>query len=265
MICPNCGKTPPEPYAADCPSCGIVFAKWKPRALEPGRAAPVEGLAPVDAATAAGKASVLSRLAWAAVAACAVGGGIYFRPSARAQRLFEEGARLKAQGFVEESRRALTAAVAIDPGGVGVRAGRFLRTKLPVHRVAEDAVDRNIQGFNSMAKCDLDGGAAIFMTLTQQYPDFEWPYGNLAIIYSHRGAQGQAEVSLRRALAINPCYVAGWLHLADVQIRRGDAAGRTSAIDSALQCDPEDWLARTMQADASINSDTYMDVHLCQQ
>lgn len=263
MNCPNCGKTPPEPSALDCPSCGVVFAKWKPRAVDPGQAAPAAGAAPVAATAAVGKTPVMSYLLWVALAAGAVGGVFYCLPSSRAQRLFEQGARLKGQGRIEESRRALSAAVALDPGGVGVRAGRFLRTKLPVHPVAADAVTANIQGFNSMAQCDLDGAVAIFSNMTQQYPEFEWSYGNLAIIYSHRGAQGQAEESLRRALSINACYVQAWLHLADVQARRGDAAGRTSAIDSALQCDPEDWLALQMRADASVNSDTYMDVHLC--
>jgi hypothetical protein len=200
---------------------------------------------------------------WVALAAGAIGGVKYFLPSSRAQRLLEQGARYKLQGRVEDSRRALLAAMAVDPGGVGVRAGRYLHTKLPLHPVAADAVVRNIQGFNSMSSCNLDGAAAIFSALTQQYPDFEWPYGNLAVIDSHRGAQGKAEDEARRALSINDCYVAGWLHLADIKRRGGDEAGRESAIDSALLCDPEDGLALRMREDASVNSDSYMDVHLC--
>lgn len=258
MDCPNCGKTPPDPSATDCLSCGIVFAKWKPRAVDPA----VEG-APVRASTAVGKPSTLSRLLWVALAAGAVGGGRYLLPSSRARRLFQEGVRLKVQGRIEESRRALSAAAAADPGGVGARAARFLRTKLPVHSFPSDAVTRNIQGFNSMAACDLDGAVAVFSGLTQQYPDFEWPYGNLAAIYSHRGDQGLAEDEARRALSINDCYVTAWLRLADAKGRGGDAAGRSSAIDSALQCDPDDWLALRMREDAGVASDSYMDVHLC--
>lgn len=264
MTCPNCGKNPPEPSAPDCPFCGVVFSKWRPRENAPAGSTSDEPSSSVRAAAApAGRASLGTKLMWVAVAAVSLGGVRYFLPSSRAQRLFEKGARLKGQGRVEESRHALQAAMATDPHGVGVLAGRYLRTKLPVHPVSQDAVNRNIQGFNAMANCNLDGADSAFSALTQQYPDFEWPYANLAEIYSHRGDQGRAEEVARRALSINDCYVMAWLRLADIKGRGGDAAGRTSAIESALQCDPEDWLAQQMGADAAVDSDRYMDVHLC--
>jgi len=60
MTCPNCGASGAD-GAAECASCGVVFAKWKPR---PERAAPA----------AAQEASWPSRAAafWAAAAALAV-------------------------------------------------------------------------------------------------------------------------------------------------------------------------------------------------
>jgi hypothetical protein len=62
--CPNCGTLAPG-GAAECASCGLVFAKWKPRAERPEPAAPSAPARLPDAAFWGGVAA-LTALAFAA-------------------------------------------------------------------------------------------------------------------------------------------------------------------------------------------------------
>lgn len=170
------------------------------------------------------------------------------KQDAAAQKYYDDGILYKEQGLVERSRAALAKAVELSPGTVGIRAARFMRTKLPAAGVPCAAITRNIDGYNRMTACDLAGAAAVFEGCISDYPGFEWPYNNLAMIYIHRQSYSKADELLKKALAINSCYVNAWVHLAESRSRAGDAAGRAEAVAAALKCDPEDVTARRMRA-----------------
>jgi tetratricopeptide (TPR) repeat protein len=244
MKCPHCAQAFDDAIK-ECPGCGLVLAKWRPPGGSPGA-----GAAP--AATAGGGSALFAQIKWLALVSAALAVGYRYLPSSRAQRFYDQGRAYKQAGWIDQSRYALSQAVELDPRGVGIKATRYMRTKLPSHPVPGEAVSRNVEAYNRMMSCDFDGATAGFTALIRDYPDFEWPYGNLSVIYIKRNELAEAERTLRASLALNDCYVIGWLHLADAKARAGDSAGRAAALDSALKCDPEDNLALAMKANPSV-------------
>src|ERR1700722_17370107 len=116
-------------------------------------------------------------------------------------------------GWTEQARDALLLANEIDPTEVGPRALRYLKTKIPRHPVPHHAVQKNIEGYSQFLRGDVSGAMKTFEELVDQYPDFEWPYGNLGAVYIKQGKLSNAQSILNKALDINESYLNGWLHL----------------------------------------------------
>lgn len=141
-----------------------------------------------------------------------------------AQEYYDLGVRYKNAGWTEQARDALQLAIELDPeGDIGRHALRYLRSKIPRFPVPMLAVQTNIQGFNEMASGDAAAARETFEELIEEYPDFEWPMGNLGSLMLQWGNIDEAKKHLLRAVEINPYYLNGWLHLA-----------RTYAVDSNL-------------------------------
>ena len=73
---------------------------------------------------------------------------------------------------------------------------------------------------------------AVFVKLTEDFPDLPEPYNNLAVLYSKQGQYEQARRSLESAIRTNPSYATAYENLGDVYAKLA-----SQAYSKALQID----------------------------
>lgn len=140
-----------------------------------------------------------------------------------AAEYYELGLKYKEIGWTEQARDALAFAIELEPEGEsGKLAASYLRTKIPRHPVPLVAEQTNIHGFNQFCSGDEDGAKETFEALISEYPDFEWPYGNLGCLFIQLGDVAKAKKILRKAIDINPHYVNAWLHMSRAEALDGN-------------------------------------------
>lgn len=161
-----------------------------------------------------------------------------------ARSYYEEGLECKRRGWVEASRRALSMAVEMDKGEVGHLAALYMRAYLPAHPVTREAQDLNIRGYNLQFGGRPEEARRAYRECIQRYPDFEWPYGNLGALMVSQGEVQEGIEVLEKALAINPSYRNGLLHMAHAHLARGDRAAACAYFRRALAADPMDRAVR---------------------
>ncbi len=156
-----------------------------------------------------------------------------------AEEYWQLAVRYKQVGWTEQARDALTTAIELDGDGpVGIKARSFLRSKIPRYPVPLMAEQLNIQGYNQMFVNENEA-QRMFENLVKDYPDFEWPYGNLGSLLIKRGRLETAQELLVKAVQINPYYINGWLHLSRVYAIQEnfsaaeDCLQRVTAIDAS--------------------------------
>lgn len=157
-----------------------------------------------------------------------------------AQQYYELALRYKQAGWTEQARDALTLAIELDGDGPwGQKASSFLRSKIPRYPVPLMAEQLNIQGYNQMY---LNEGEALrtFETLVEEYPDFEWSYGNLGSLLIKRSDLNRAEELLIKSVQINPYYINGWLHLSRVYAIQSRFAEADDCLKRVTRIDPDD-------------------------
>ncbi|HEY9784202.1 MAG TPA: tetratricopeptide repeat protein [Candidatus Obscuribacterales bacterium] len=165
-----------------------------------------------------------------------------------AEEYYRLGVEYKSMGWTEQARDALLLAQETDPESeTAIRARRFLKTKLPRFPVPLLAEQKNIEGFNQMATGNSDAAKQTFLELIADFPDFEWPYGNLSVLYLQESKTEEAKNLLVRALEINPEYVNGWLHMAAAKGMDGDFRGAKECVKRALEADPTDSASLAMK------------------
>jgi tetratricopeptide (TPR) repeat protein len=158
-----------------------------------------------------------------------------------ARQYFDLGVKYKAAGWTEQARDSLNLAIELDHDGASGRsAAVFLATKIPRHPVPLVAEQLNVEGFNRMQRGDLEAAKELFASLIQEYPDFEWPYGNLGSLLVQQGDLSGAREILNKALEINANYVNGWLHLARASAVDSDFDGARECLVRAANADPND-------------------------
>lgn len=153
----------------------------------------------------------------------------------------------KSMGWTEQARDALLMANEVDPQDVGPKALRYLRTKIPRHPVPHHAVKKNIWGHSLFIRGELEEAKKIFQELIKDYPDFEWPYGNLGAVYIQQGKISNAKDILAKAIDINENYLNAWLHLARARAAVLEIREAQSCVDKALRLDPDDHPAQSLK------------------
>ncbi len=171
-----------------------------------------------------------------------------------ADKYFELGKKYKQVGWTEQSRDSLTRSTKLDPNGVGKSAELFLHAYVPRYPVVEEAVHKNIVGFNQMASGNNDAAITTFKECIKEYPNFEWPYGNLGSVYTRTGKIAEAKDVLTKAVTINPDYVNGWVHLAEANLKDGDYAGARESLSKASAADPESPLVKLLSLELDAKS-----------
>ena len=89
-----------------------------------------------------------------------------------------------------------------------------------------------------MMSGELGAAKAVFKELIQNYPDFEWPYGNLGSLFIQEGRIDLAQDVLEKALQINRFYLNAWFHLTRARILASDFAGARKCLDEIESIDP---------------------------
>lgn len=156
------------------------------------------------------------------------------------REFYELGVHYKELGWTEQARDALTYAIEGDENGDwGRKAKNFLQARLPRFPVPLMAEQRNIAGHNLMVSGDIEAAREIFEDLIEEYPDFEWPYGNLGFLFLGEGDILKSQKILEKALSLNPNYVNGWLHLARVKALSEDFKGAYECLEKAAVILPD--------------------------
>ncbi|MBZ0189329.1 MAG: tetratricopeptide repeat protein [Candidatus Obscuribacterales bacterium] len=157
------------------------------------------------------------------------------------QQYYQLGLKYKECGWTEQARDALQLAIEIAPtSNWGVLARRFLGAKIPRHPVPLVAEQTNIQGFNLLFSGKLEEAKSTFEILIAEYPDFEWPYGNLGSLLIRQGKIGEAIEVLKKAVDLNHDYINAWLHMARGFALLGLLSESHACLDRILEIDPDD-------------------------
>jgi tetratricopeptide (TPR) repeat protein len=164
-----------------------------------------------------------------------------------ASAYYDLAQRYKSMGWTEQARDACLQVREIDPDSeVADLAMRFLRTRIPRLPVPHAAVQKNIEGYNELARGDLEAAERTFKALTKDYSDFEWPYGNLGLLYIRKGEIDRAKEVLWKALDLNGNYVNAWVHLARARAICLELSDARTCIDKAMALDPDDHNAKSL-------------------
>lgn len=155
---------------------------------------------------------------------------------ASAARLYLISQEYKDKGWIEDAREASQKAIEKGSGDRSAKAAaQFVRFALPKFPVSQDAQDRNVDGFNALASGDYNAAEKIFRALIKDYPNFEWPLGNLASSYIERGKFADAEPLVEQALKINPDYLNGRYYKVLILSRSKSPKLRLEALSLARQ------------------------------
>lgn len=134
------------------------------------------------------------------------------------------GISYKDKGWTEAARICMQVANFANPWSeFAKRADAYSKARLPAHPISEEAQQGNIEGFNLDAEGRTDEAIVVFKSLIARYPDFEWPYNNLAGIMLDNNDPEAARVLSSKALQINPYYANAHMTLADALQRCGES------------------------------------------
>lgn len=106
------------------------------------------------------------------------------------------------------------------------KADQFLATH------PRDARMRFLKGLAVAEQGRSVEATAIFVKLTEDFPDLPEPYNNLAVLYSKQGQYDQARRALESAIRTNPSYATAYENLGDVYAKLA-----SQAYSKALQVD----------------------------
>lgn len=157
-----------------------------------------------------------------------------------AERYYQAGLYQKKLGHTEDSRRALLTAIKKDKGEIGFKALSFLRSHLPAHPVSREAEQLNIEGYNLDHSSKPVEAEKVWLDCIAQYPNFEWPYSNLASLYLRQGKTDDALRLLERAVEINPFYTNALRNLSETHLALGNREKAIEYAREAVQSDPTD-------------------------
>lgn len=125
---------------------------------------------------------------------------------------YELGLLYRIGGLVGLAREALSRVVELAPtSAMAAKAGLVLRGQLPRVPVPPAAEARNIEAFNLM-RTNPEAAKEKFKALMNDFPDFEWPFSNLAWMYFEEGKVEEAQGLAKYLLSVNPEHVRS-LHL----------------------------------------------------
>lgn len=171
-----------------------------------------------------------------------------------AKEYYDLGVRYKGAGWTELSRESLNKAIALDPNNIGKKAEMYRKTKLPHNPVPGDAVNMNIRAFNE-AIFNQKGAENTWLNCIEKYPDFEWPYSNLASLYVKNKRYDEAEELYKKALELNPYYVNALIGMAQLQIAKDNKSAAEKYVRKVLEYEPDNAEAQILKLAVTIKDE----------
>ena len=100
---------------------------------------------------------------------------------------------------------------------------------------------RLLQGVAHTENGQLEQAKAVYVRLTQEFPELPEPHNNLATIYAQESKFALARESLEMAVRLNPNYAVAHENLGDVYVRLArEAYARAASLDrSAVTIGPK--------------------------
>ncbi len=155
-----------------------------------------------------------------------------------AEEYYDLGLKYRTAGWIERCRDALKRAIkAKDAGTIAEKASIYLKSRLPVASIPPEAEKRNIEGYNEYIS-NPTKAKEIFAQLIKDYPDFEWPYSNLANYYLRNGDTKSAIPLLEKAIQLNPFYQSALMLMAEAYAIEMNYSEANRYINRAINCDP---------------------------
>lgn len=183
-----------------------------------------------------------------------------------ADEYYHEALSFRNLGFPNEARLAMKKAAAAGDPVVKKRAEIFIKAHLPRIIVPTDAVYENIDAYTMMssvlpaesdqfdpqpqlrARRKAQEAEIMWKEMTRKYPDFEWPYYDLGILYYRTGRIDESEAMYKKTLELNPSYYDAWVSLAVIDFKKGRTEEARVKLKKALELDPEHPLAHSVKA-----------------
>ena len=103
-----------------------------------------------------------------------------------------------------------------------------------------DAQMRFFKGLILTEQGKTNDAIAVFLHLTEDYPELPEPYNNLAVLYASQGDYEKARASLEMAIRTHPSYATAHENLGDVYAKLA-----SQAYDKALQLDSNNSAAQS--------------------
>lgn len=151
---------------------------------------------------------------------------------------YELGVVYRLTGWIELAKDCLYRAETMANGDeVAVHAERLRRTELPRMEVPNAAVEGNIEGFNLM-RTEPDKAKKVFERLMETYPDFEWPFTNLAKIYIREGNTEKARGLARYAHSVNAQLLRPIELMAHIELEEENDKQALSHFEELLKLSP---------------------------
>lgn len=164
-----------------------------------------------------------------------------------AKEYYELGLRYRLAGWVGLARESLSKVLQLDKSGRYLaKTRRVLKTQLPRLPVPAEAEQRNIEGFNLM-ESDRQSAKLIFEGLMRQYPDFEWPFSNMAHILLAEGSSSQAKGIAKYLLSVNQDLLRAVQLMIDITLAERNFDEVLTYVGKALELYPEDHEFRQLQ------------------
>lgn len=105
---------------------------------------------------------------------------------------------------------------------------------------------KNILAFNESA-INPKHAEELWKNCIESYPEFEWPYSNLASMYIGQNRLEEAEQLLNKAIQLNPNYTNALIHMAELKIAQKNKPAALEYVNKALELEPDDTNARELK------------------
>ncbi len=107
----------------------------------------------------------------------------------------------------------------------------------------KDAQARFLKGLIFTEQGKIAEAIAVFLALTEDYPELPEPYNNLAVLYASQGQYDKAKLALEMAIRTHPSYATAHENLGDIYAKMA-----SQAYDRALQLDRSNTTTKTKLA-----------------
>lgn len=158
-----------------------------------------------------------------------------------AEKYYQMGVKAKKQGRCEKSRNAMLWACHVGKNTqTGKNAALYIKTMLPRFKVTKAAEQANIKAYTAEHSGRREQAKKLYLHAISSYPNFEWPYSNLASIYSTEKNYSEAKRLYNKALRINPHYVHALIGLGMNYMSAGDTSGAQHYLKLAERENPSE-------------------------